>query len=118
MPPIKTALLSFGMSGKVFHAPFIQVHPGFQLAGAWERSKQSIGESYPGVTSYPSLEAVLADDSIDLVIVNTPTATHYEYAKQALLAGKNIIVEKAFTTTAVSYTHLRAHETDSYLVCR
>ncbi|MEP7106735.1 MAG: Gfo/Idh/MocA family oxidoreductase [Ferruginibacter sp.] len=107
MPPIKTALLSFGMSGKVFHAPFLQVHPGFQLAGAWERSKKSIGESYPGVTSYPSLEILLADDSIDLVIVNTPTVTHYEYARQALLAGKDIIVEKAFTTTVAEAVELK-----------
>ena len=107
MPPIKTALLSFGMSGKVFHAPFLQVHPGFELAGAWERSKQIIGDSYPGVTSYPSLESILTDDSIDLVIVNTPTATHYEYAKQALLAGKNIIVEKAFTTTVAEAVDLK-----------
>ncbi len=108
MPPIKTALLSFGMSGKVFHAPFIQVHPGFQLAGAWERSKQLINDSYPGVTSYPTLESVLTDDSIDLVIVNTPTSTHYEYAKQALLAGKHIIVEKAFTTTLAEAMDLKA----------
>lgn len=107
MPPIKTALLSFGMYGKVFHAPFIQVHPGFQLAGAWERSKQTIAESYPGVTSYPSLEALLADDSIELVIVNTPTSTHYEYAKKALLAGKDIIVEKAFTTTVAEAVELK-----------
>ena len=40
MAPIKTALLSFGMSGKLFHAPFIQIHPGFELLGAWERSKK------------------------------------------------------------------------------
>ena len=107
MQTIRTALLSYGMSGKVFHAPFIQLHPGFQLAGAWERSKQIIGESYPGVTSYPTLERILADDSIDLVIVNTPTATHYEYAKKALLAGKDIVVEKAFTTTVAEAVELK-----------
>lgn len=107
MTSIKTALLSFGMSGKVFHAPFLQVHPGFQLAGAWERSKKIIGGFYPGVISYPSLEALLADDSINLVIVNTPIATHYEYARQALLAGKNIIVEKAFTTTVAEAVDLK-----------
>ena len=99
MSSIKTALLSYGMSGKVFHAPFIELHPGFELAGAWERSKHLIAKDYPGVRSYRSLEDLLADDSIELVIVNTPTSTHYDYAKQALLAGKHIVVEKAFTTT-------------------
>jgi scyllo-inositol 2-dehydrogenase (NADP+) len=99
MQQIKTALLSFGMSGKVFHAPFINLHKGFQLAGAWERSKQQIEEAYPGTISYPSMESILSDESIQLVIVNTPTNTHYDYAKAAMLAGKNVIVEKAFTTT-------------------
>ena len=107
MTPIKTALLSFGMSGKVFHAPFINVHPGFELAGSWERSKRIINDFYPGVTSYPSLEALLADSSVELVIVNTPTATHYDYARQALLAGKHVIVEKAFTTTVEEAVELK-----------
>ena len=108
MSPINTALLSFGMSGKVFHAPFLQIHPGFKLAGGWERSKQVMGEFYPGITSYPSLEALLADDSVGLVVVNTPTSTHYEYAKRSLLAGKDIIVEKAFTTSVAEAEELKS----------
>lgn len=107
MSQIKTALLSFGMSGKVFHAPFISLHKGFQLTGAWERSKKEIEKAYPGVRSYSTLESVLADDSIQLVIVNTPTYTHYEYAKAALLAGKDVIVEKAFTTTVAEAMELK-----------
>lgn len=108
MPPIKTALLSFGMSGKVFHAPFISMHPGFQLMGAWERSKKNIQENYPETRSYQTLEELLADETIDLVIVNTPTYSHYEYAKKALLAGKHIVVEKAFTTTVDEAIELKA----------
>ena len=108
MSPIKTALLSYGMSGRVFHAPFISLHPGFELVGAWERSKQLIANDYPGVQSYSSIEDLLADDSIQLVIVNTPTYTHYDYAKQSLLAGKHIVVEKAFTTTVEEAVELKA----------
>ncbi|MEA5515817.1 Gfo/Idh/MocA family oxidoreductase [Nodularia sp. UHCC 0506] len=96
---INTALCAYGVSGMVFHAPFIDLHHGFQLAGAWERSKKLIQADYPHVNSYPSLEALLADDEVDLVVVNTPTYTHYEYTKQALLADKHVVVEKAFTTT-------------------
>lgn len=107
MEKIKAALLSFGMSGRVFHAPFLQLHPGFELAGAWERSRQLIREQYPEVTSYPAFEAILDDESIALVIVNTPTYTHYEYAKRALLAGKHVIVEKAFTTTVAEAEELK-----------
>jgi scyllo-inositol 2-dehydrogenase (NADP+) len=96
---IRTALLSFGMSGKLFHAPFIQAHPGFELAGAWERSKPLMQQHYPTVKSYGSLQQILADDEVQLVVVNTPNATHYEYTKMALEAGKDVVVEKAFTST-------------------
>ena len=51
------------------------------------------------VKTYRSLEDMLADDSVELVIVNTPNSTHYEYAKKALQAGKHVIVEKPFTVT-------------------
>jgi predicted dehydrogenase len=99
MTPIKTALLSFGMSGRVFHAPFLHVNKGFQLQGVWERSKTVVHEFYQGVKSYRSYDELLADESIELVVVNTPNYTHYDYAKKALLAGKQVVVEKPFTTT-------------------
>ena len=108
MQTIKTALLSFGMSGKVFHAPFISLHKGFQLMGAWERSKQNIQQLYPGTTSYPTLEKLLADDEVQLVVVNTPNHTHYNYTKAALLAGKDVVVEKAFTTTVAEAMELKS----------
>lgn len=107
MTVLKTVLLSFGMSGRVFHAPFISMHPGFCLMGAWERSRKSIQDFYPGVTSYPALEDVLKDDAVDLIIVNTPTYTHFDYAKKALLANKHVIVEKAFTTTVAEAIELK-----------
>jgi predicted dehydrogenase len=105
MGKIKTALLSYGMSGKVFHAPFLTLHPGFELTGAWERSKHLIQQDYPEVKSYASLEELLADDA-ELVVVNTPVDTHYEYAKKVLAAGKHALVEKAFTTTAAEAEEL------------
>lgn len=106
MQKIKIALLSYGMSGKVFHAPFLELHPGFELTGAWERSKHLIQQDYPSVKSYASLEELLADD-VDLVVVNTPVDTHYDYAKRVLEAGKHALVEKAFTTTTEEAEELK-----------
>lgn len=106
MQQISTALLSYGMSGKIFHAPFLELHPGFELVGAWERSKKLINDDFPMVRSYPTLEAVLKDPQVELVIVNTPTETHFEYAKAALEAGKHVLVEKAFTTTVAEAEEL------------
>ncbi len=108
MSNINVALLSYGMSGRVFHAPFIELHPDLQLVGSWERTKQLIQNDYPKTKSYSTLEALLADDNVELVIVNTPTNTHFEYAKKALFAGKDVVVEKAFTTTVEEAIELKA----------
>lgn len=99
MQPINTALCSFGMSGWVFHAPFLSVNPGFKFYGVWERSKNLAQEKYPDVKIFRTLEELLGDDAIELVVVNTPSVTHYEYTKQVLNAGKHCIVEKPFTAT-------------------
>jgi len=99
MQTIKTALCSFGMSGWVFHAPFLHIHPGFELYGVWERSKKAVAEKYPGTISFDTYEELLNDKAVELVIVNTPNYTHFDLAKKALFAGKNIIVEKPFCVT-------------------
>lgn len=103
---INTALVSFGMSGKVFHAPFIAANPNFNLVGCWERSNKNIEAAYPSTKSYNSYEELLADPTIDLVVVNSPNDTHYTYAKSALLAGKHVVVEKAFTNTSAEAQEL------------
>ena len=103
---INTGLLAFGMSGKVFHAPFINAHPGFNLRGITERHHKLAKADYPSVISYNSIDELIADDKIDLVIINTPNFTHFEYAKQALKAGKHILVEKPFTATSAQAKEL------------
>ncbi|MBV8327932.1 Gfo/Idh/MocA family oxidoreductase [Chryseobacterium sp.] len=97
MQLVKAGLCAFGMSGKVFHAPFLKEHPGFFISAVVERSKEESKEKYSEATIYRSVEDMLKQEDIELVIINTPVQTHYEYAKKALEAGKNIIVEKPFT---------------------
>ncbi|MGH2647877.1 MAG: Gfo/Idh/MocA family oxidoreductase [Ginsengibacter sp.] len=99
MKPINAALCSFGMSGWVFHAPFLQINSGFNVYAVWERSKNLAAQKYPGVKTYRKLEDMLSDDDVELVVVNTPNYTHYDYAKKALEAGKHVVVEKPFTIT-------------------
>lgn len=88
------------MSGRLFHAPFIEANPHFELYGVWERSIKNAANKYPRIKSFDTLEEMLADSSIELVIVNTPNYSHFDYARQALLAGKHIIVEKPFVPTS------------------
>jgi scyllo-inositol 2-dehydrogenase (NADP+) len=106
--PIGAGLLAYGMSGKLFHAPFLAAHPSFALQAVVERHEQRMSADYPGIRSYPSTEALLADPAIELVVVNTPNDTHYDLARQALLAGKHVLVEKPVATTVAQWLELTA----------
>ncbi|WP_405381046.1 Gfo/Idh/MocA family oxidoreductase [Maribacter sp. LLG6340-A2] len=108
MKPINVALCSFGMSGYVFHAPFAAKNPNLNLYAVWERTKNEAEKKYPDIITFRKLDDLLADEKIELVIVNTPSVTHYEYAKKALQANKHVIVEKPFVASTEEATELIA----------
>jgi len=91
---IRVGLVGFGMAGRVFHAPLISSVDGLELAAVVERSTDKAAERYPGITTYRSVEELLADASIKLVVVATPNSTHFPIAMQALEAAKNVVVDK------------------------
>lgn len=97
--PISTAVLSYGMSGEIFHAPLLQAHPKFTLQKIWQRNSVSATLRYPEIQVGKTINDILEDPQIELVIVNTPNETHYDFARLALEAGKHVIVEKPFTNT-------------------
>ena len=96
---IKTGIASFGLSGRVFHAPFIAANPRFELAAIVERTQNLSAEEYPNALVVRSFEELLTLREIELVVVNTPDDTHYDYCRMALEAGKNVVVEKPFVST-------------------
>jgi len=100
MDPIRTALVSFGISSKTFHAPFLTTMPEFELVAAMERNSEQSKEKYPWITVYKTIGDLLKDDRIELVVITSPNETHFPYAKMALEAGKNVVVEKPFTNTS------------------
>jgi predicted dehydrogenase len=95
--PINTAILSYGMSGEVFHAPLLMAHPGFDLSTVVQRQKETARQHYPSVHIVRTVDEVFEDSSIELVIVNTPNETHFPFSVKALEAGKHVVVEKPFT---------------------
>jgi scyllo-inositol 2-dehydrogenase (NADP+) len=97
--PIQTAIASFGMSGQVFHGPFLKVNPRFQVRKILERSKMISKSLFPDTEIVRTFEDILKDKEIELVIVNTPDRFHSEMAAMALEAGKHVLVEKPFTFT-------------------
>jgi scyllo-inositol 2-dehydrogenase (NADP+) len=96
---LNVALIGFGLSGRYLQAPFYETNPNFNLKTIVSNN-QNPQEFYPSVKVARSLEEVLLDESIDLVSICSPNATHYEYAKRALQAGKHVLVEKPFTATS------------------
>ncbi len=97
--PIVTAILSYGMSGEVFHAPLLDVHPGFRVKTILQRKSDKSKQYYPEVAIVRSLEDILNDPEIELIIVNTTNDTHFDFAVKAMEAGKHVVVEKPFTNT-------------------
>ena len=104
--PIKTGILSFGVSGRIFHAPFLNMHEGFDLTAVVERSVKKAQAEYPAIKSYDSVDVLLADPDIELIVVNTPNATHFEYALKAIQAGKHVLAEKPFCVTSLQAKQL------------
>jgi predicted dehydrogenase len=97
---IHTGIIGFGLSGKVFHAPFIHTHPGFHLASIVERNHQHSKEIYPYVSVVSDYQQLLNDESLELLVIATPNKYHFPMAKEGMLAGKHVVIEKPFTTTS------------------
>lgn len=93
---IRVGILSFGMSGKVFHAPLLHVNSNFKIRKVLQRSANDVLKWYPYVQVVRNAKDIINDPDIDLVLVNTPDPTHYEFTRAALEAGKHVVVEKPF----------------------
>jgi predicted dehydrogenase len=55
---------------------------------------RTAAERHPHARATNAFEDLLADDTLDAVVIATPVPTHYALAKQALEAGKHVFVEK------------------------
>ncbi len=97
---INTGIIGFGLSGKVFHAPFIHTHPGFRLSVIVERHHHHSNDIYPYIDVIQDYKYLLEDDSIDLIVVATPNVFHYSMVRECLEAGKHVVVEKPFVPTS------------------
>jgi len=99
-PEIRTGIIGYGLSGKVFHAPFLEAMEGFNLCSIVERHGSTALDKYPGVYLARDFEELLKDNELDLIVVCTPNTLHYPMVKSCLEAGKHVVVEKPFVPTA------------------
>src|ERR1700761_9381631 len=92
-PPIRCAVLGFGLAGRVFHCPFISAVPGLELTAIVQRKGDEAARASPCARILRSTDAAFADPTIDLIVVATPNETHFDLAAQAFQAGKHAVVD-------------------------
>ena len=103
---IRVGLIGFGLAGRVFHAPLLASVAGLELAAVVERHSDNAALRYPGITTYRSLDQMLADASLTLLVVATPNGTHFEVTRQILDAGKSVVVDKPTAVTSAEIAQL------------
>lgn len=92
-PTINAGIAGFGLSGKIFHAPFIKAHPNFKLHTI-HSTGQEAAALYPEALVVTDYNVLLGNPEIDLVVICTPHQFHANQAMQALNAGKHVVIEK------------------------
>jgi predicted dehydrogenase len=106
MRTLQVGLIGFGLGGRVFHAPIVRAVAGLHLAAIVERHGDSARTAYPDARVVRSVDELLAIESIELVVVTTPNPTHLDLARQCLLAGRHVVVDKPFATTTAEAAEL------------
>jgi scyllo-inositol 2-dehydrogenase (NADP+) len=106
--PINVGLVGFGMAGQVFHAPLIHANPHMRLTHIVQRHPSPSEGKYPQTKIVRDIGTLLADASVDLVVIATPNISHFEMAAQSLRAGKHVVVDKPFTITSTDADQLIA----------
>ncbi len=114
---ISTAVISYGISARTFHIPFITTDPSFSLDMILERSGDAASKLFPKAKIVRTIEEVINDSTIELVVICSPNTTHFPYAKAALLAGKHVVVEKPFTNTLQEAEELIAVSKQTGKIC-
>ncbi len=100
---IKIGIIGFGVGGNTFHAPVIHTTEGFEISKIRARKESEIKlarQRYPQTLITGNADDIINDASIELVVIATPNNSHYSLTKQALLAGKHVVVDKPFTITS------------------
>ena len=96
--PFRAGLIGYGSGGRVFHAPLLG-RAGITLAAVATRRADAVAADWPDAVVHADAASLLADRSLDLVIVSTPSPTHAAVAMAAREAGHNVVGDKPFAAT-------------------
>lgn len=110
--PIRVGVVGFGLAGRIFHTAVVQATPGLKLACVVQRSGDGARTEYPEAHVARSVEEMLSDVGIQLVVIATPSYSHYELARQCLHEQRHVVIDKPFTLTsdeAAKLIHMARH---------
>src|ERR1700678_1899540 len=96
MKCIRVGLIGFGFAGRIFHSNVIEAREGLELAPILQRGGSEAATAFPHAKIVPTVEALLEDTNIQLVVVATPNASHLPIARQCRLADRDVVVDKPF----------------------
>jgi predicted dehydrogenase len=103
-PPIRVAVIGYGLAGSAFHAPLVASTTGLRLTAVVTRDPErraQVARDHPDAQVVESTDDLWQRASeLDLVVVATPNRTHVPLARAALDAGLNVVVDKPFAPTA------------------
>ena len=97
---IKTAVIGYGFSAKVFHLPFIGNMSEFDLVAISSSQSDAVAKDWPNAQYYSKAEVLMAQSDAELVITTAPNDVHFSLAKLALEHDKHVILEKPFVTNS------------------
>ncbi|AOJ61150.1 oxidoreductase [Burkholderia ubonensis] len=97
---LRIGLMGFGFAGATFHAPVIAASGRTQVAAIATGQPDRARAAYPDARIVADLDALLALDDIECVVIATPNDTHFPLARQVLDAGRHVVVDKPVTLTS------------------
>ncbi|KWC19266.1 oxidoreductase [Burkholderia ubonensis] len=97
---LRIGLMGFGFAGAAFHAPVIAASGRTQVAAIATGQPDRARAAYPDARLVADLDALLALDDIECVVIATPNDTHFPLARQVLDAGRHVVVDKPVTLTS------------------
>ncbi|KAL8804559.1 MAG: hypothetical protein Q9182_002474 [Xanthomendoza sp. 2 TL-2023] len=96
-------VIGYGAAAKVFHIPLIEEVPELNFYAIVQRHptpENDVSKVHPKIKAYRAAEDMVKDEAVDMVVVTTTPATHFELVKLALKNGKHVLVEKPFVPTS------------------
>lgn len=98
MAELGVGLIGFGLSGQIFHLPFIRSHPQLSLRAVQSRQAEEVQQAAPEVEVVATTETLLERPDVDLVVITAPNNLHFALARQCLDAGRHVLLEKPAVT--------------------